>query len=201
MQISYIEKKGKSKVQITLQNSECFIMNEKEWKTFDLKPGDDIEEAFIIKLYEEYFLPKAKLKALNLLKSRDHSEKELYQKLRTAGFPDSVIKKTMEYIESYHYIDDHRLARNYVTYHGQMKSRKEILYNLSVKGIDIQTMNDEDNFMEEHDDRKTISKILFKRWGEEPAPDLKEKERMLRYLARRGFAAQDIFSVFQDLGI
>ena len=29
MQISYIEKKGKSKVQITLQNSECFIMNEK----------------------------------------------------------------------------------------------------------------------------------------------------------------------------
>lgn len=201
MQISYVEKKGKNKVQITLQDSECFLMNEKEWKSFDINAGDDVEEQFFIKLYHEYFLPKAKLKALNLLKSRDHSEKELYQKLKISGFPDSVIKKAIEYIHSYHYIDEHRIARNYVTYQGQMKSRKEILYNLSIKGIDIQTIMDKDNFMEEHDDHKTILNILLKRWGDDPTPDLKEKERMMRYLARRGFAAHDIFSAFQDLGI
>ena len=51
------------------------------------------------------------------------------------------------------------------------------------------------------DDKETIRWLLMKRWGEEPSPDIKEKERMMRYLGRRGFHGGDILSVYRDLGI
>ena len=69
------------------------------------------------------------------------------------------------------------------------------------KGIDLNSFQYGDWDLEFPDDRITIQTVLVKKWGEDPRPDLKEKERMVRYLARRGFASNDIFSVYRDLGI
>lgn len=201
MKISYIEKVTRHKVRISLDNDENFIIEEKQWNAFGLTIGDWIEDDFIDRLYNEYFLPQAKRKALLLLKSRDQSEKELIQKLKQSGYPDLVIRKAVDYVISFHYIDDERYAYNYIHFRGKNKSKKELEYELSRKGIDIHLLKKDENFLESHDDREAIRNIIEKRWGEKKEPDLKEKERMTRYLVRRGFAASNIFSVYHELGI
>lgn len=201
MYISYIEKINKTKTQVTLENSDCFIINEKDRMLYELEAGKDISDTIINQLYEEYFLPKSKLKALNLLKACDRSKKELYQRLKRDGFPEPVINQTIEYIESYHYINDERYAQNYIEYKGKTKSSKELAFELTSKGIELSNSDAVKEAFESHDDRKTILNILTKRWGSKPNPDLKEKERMTRYLARHGFAGYDVYSVYRDLGI
>lgn len=201
MQISYIEKIAGHKVRIFLDNDEKFIIDEKQWNAFELTIGDRIEEDFMDQLYNEYFLPQAKRKALLLLKSRDQSEKELIQKLKQSGYPDMVIRKAVDYVISFHYVDDERYAYNYIHFRGKNKSKKELEYELSRKGIDIHLLKKDEIFLESHDDKEVIRNILDKRWGDKSELDFKEKERMTRYLVRRGFCASNIFSVYHELGI
>ncbi len=200
MYISYIERLSQKKLSITLDDGETIILSEKEFS--QLKEDDHfIDDHKLEVFYKDYLLPKAKLKALNLLKVRDHSKKELVQKLMRAGFPQSIIDQTMAYIDSYHYIDDERFAYNYVAYRGKMKSKKELRYELSLKGIDMDRLDRSEDYMDELDDKETIRVILHKKWGEDIEVDMKEKDRMTRYLFRRGFGSSDIFSVYRELGI
>ena len=89
MNISYIEKVNKNKLHITLEGSEEFIIDQKEWERVVHETSDWIASDVLSELYELFFLPKAKNKALNLLKSRDYTRKELIRKLKTAGFPEN----------------------------------------------------------------------------------------------------------------
>ena len=201
MFISYTEKDGRSRIKVTLEDGDHFTISEKDWLSFGVKAGEDMEDALLEKLYREYFLPKARLRALNLLKVRDRSHKELIQRLKQDGYPEEVIRQTIEYVDSYHYVDDARFARNYIEYRGHRKSRRELEYELASKGIDMYHLAETEDDMKLPDDKETIRWLLMKRWGEEPSPDIKEKERMMRYLGRRGFHGGDILSVYRDLGI
>lgn len=201
MYILYIEKISRNKVRISLDNDEHFIIDEKQWNSFGIKTGDFIDEEFINKLYNEYFLVQAKRKALMLLKMRDHSKKELTDKLKLKGFPNSVVAQAVDYVISFRYIDDERYAQNYINFKGKNKSKKELFYELSMKGIDTYSLKEDEDIFEMHDDKETIRNILSKRVKCFEDLDLKEKERMTRYLARRGFAASDIFFVYNELGI
>lgn len=201
MQISYIEKSGKNKVRITLADGDKFIISERDWRSFGVDAGDEIEDDILNKLYTEYLLPKAKFRALNLLKMRDRSRQELRQRLKQDGYPEIVIQKTIEYIDGYHYLDDVRFAKNYVDYRGKRKSRRELEYELSGKGIDLRSMSLEGEEFNMPEDKDTIRSLLLKRWGEHPSPDQKEQDRMLRYLARHGFGSGDILSVYRELDI
>ena len=124
MFISYTEKDGRSRIKVTLEDGDHFTISEKDWLSFGVKAGEDMEDALLEKLYREYFLPKARLRALNLLKVRDRSHKELIQRLKQDGYPEEVIRQTIEYVDSYHYVDDARFARNYIEYRGHRKSRR-----------------------------------------------------------------------------
>lgn len=201
MYISYAEKISKKKIRVTIENGESFILDEKDWRAFGMEAGTVIEEDFLKRLYREFFQPKCQMKALNLLAARDYSEKELVQKLKNSGYPKSVIETTLEYVKSHHYVDDYRYTRNYITYKGGRKSRRELSYNLSMKGIDLNEVLEAEDMLELPDDRMTIRTLLIKRWGEHPSPDIKEKDRMTRYLARHGFTAGDVYSVYQEFGI
>ena len=201
MLISYIEKLGRNKVNVTLADGESFMISEKDWNSFGEEAGRDIADEILEKIYREYMLPKAKLRVLNLLKVRDRSHRELIQRLKMDGFPEKIIHQAIEYADSYHYVDDARFARNYIEYKGRSKSRKELEYELAAKGIDLHMLSESEEGMELPEDRETIRRLIEKRWGENPDPEVKEKDRMMRYLARRGFKGGDILSVYRDLGI
>ena len=113
----------------------------------------------------------------------------------------SVTITLSNYIDSYHYLNDVRFVENYITYRGRTKSRKELLYELSLKGLDKNLVQNTKAYKENCNDRDAVFALILKRWGDKPMPDEKEKNRMTRYLAHRGFSANDIFSVYRELDI
>ena len=65
MQVTYTEKTGKTKIRVELDNGDSFVMNERDWNRLDLNTGESVDESWLCEFYRDYFLPKAKQKALS----------------------------------------------------------------------------------------------------------------------------------------
>ena len=59
-------------------------------------------------------LIRAKKRALYLLTDMDRTEKELYEKLKKSGYPESVISETMAYVRGFLYLDDDNYELQYI---------------------------------------------------------------------------------------
>ncbi len=112
----------------------AFVLYISELRRLNIK-----QDAYIsLSVYEEVMeilRKRAKLRAMALLKDRDYTEKKLYEKLKSGGYPDECITEAVKYVASYGYIDDKRYACNYILSNITAKSRRVIEQKLLQKGI------------------------------------------------------------------
>lgn len=80
-------------------------------------------------------LSLGKRRAMNLLSRRDYSRKELTDKLKKDMYGEKLIEEILQYLDSYHYLDDIRYAGVIIRGRMQSKSRREIVCYLKTKGI------------------------------------------------------------------
>ena len=58
---------------------------------------------------------EAKKKAMSLLKYMDRTEWQLRDKLSLKGFSEEAIEEAIEYVKSFHYLDDYRYAVHFLS--------------------------------------------------------------------------------------
>ncbi|HIU02524.1 MAG TPA: regulatory protein RecX [Candidatus Onthocola gallistercoris] len=197
MEIIEIKRMENQKTEIVFDSGESFILPRKDAAATGLGVGDELTEEAWMALYRKTANAGARAYALNLLKVRDRSEKEVRDKLRQHGYDGETTEDVIVWLYGYHYLDDNRFAGNFIRYHSGGKSRREILYRLRQKGID--TIGDEAE-EELPDDRETIRKLVVKRCPTPENMDEKERNRIISWLARKGFGTSDIFTVLRELG-
>ena len=182
---------GKGKYRVTFENGIVLVLYRGEISRLSISAGTEITE-------EEYdFLlsvvaKRAKKRALYLLEKMDRSEAKLREKLSSNEYPKQCIDDAIEYVKSFHYLDDLRLAKNYVRYHQESLSRQQISVKLIQKGIrrdEIAIALDEEYFA---DEEEQIRKILQKKQFSYEEYNEKNFRRMYQYLLRRGFKCSDI---------
>lgn len=150
-------------------------------------------------------LLKGKKRALRLLEQKDYSRKELADKLKKDGYTDEFVGKIIEYIDSYHYLDDTRVAGSYIRGRMGNKSKKELEYMLKLKGIseeEIEQAMDENYKNEEGipQEELAIQKFLKKyHIDEETLSELtyEEKQKLAAKLYRKGFETDKIKKLLQ----
>ena len=147
----------------------------------------------IIKLSNER---RAKEKALWLLSYREHSKKELEDKIRRTSDDESA-QKAVDRMEELGLVDDERFARHYAekllnTKHMSMRG---IAYELTRKGIDRETAEE---LCEELDVdvSEQIRAVIDKKYRN--LSDEKVKRRAVAYLQRLGYRWDDIKSVLSE---
>ncbi len=86
-------------------------------------------------LSREERLLQGKKRAMHFLERRDYSRKGLIEKLARDGYEESLISEIIDYLDSYHYLDDVRFAESLIRSRKTTKSRRELLYYLKTKGI------------------------------------------------------------------
>ena len=168
-----------------------FLYN-KEVYRLGLKEGEELSQNTYEEILSEILIPRAKRRAMHLLEKQDRTRQNLIQKLKESGYPPPAIEEAVAYVESYHYIDDDRYARNYVRYHQEGKSRRKIYETLLQKGVSkdvILAALDEEYFASEEN---MILELLQKKKYDVDTADLKEKAKMYRFLLGRGFRSNDI---------
>lgn len=185
MHITKIEKFGKSKVKIYIDEEHKFCLYSKELSKYKVNEDDELTAEEYEELYQ-LNLKRSKKYALNVLKMMDKTRYEIVTKLRQAGHNDDIIEKTLEYIDNYNYIDDARYARQYIRYKRDYKSKREIKNLLLKKGVSKDII--EEALLEEYKSEETaLKKAINKKIRGKDELSEKEKRRLMMNLYNKGF--------------
>ena len=145
-------------------------------------------------------LKRAKLRCMHLLEKRDYTEKELRQKLENGKteYTEEQIDGAIAYVKSFHYVDDGRYACKYIEAMQSRKSRRQIEQELYQKGEDRELIQEAFEETGEVPEEEQIARWMEKRNFHPEEADLKEKQRMYAFLARKGFRAENIQRVMKS---
>lgn len=190
MQITKIENFGKSKIKIYVNEEYKFWLYNKDLNKYPIKEDDDIS----LEEVEEFLslnLSRAKKQILNLLTRMDKTRKEVINKLKQSGYPENIIKETLAYIDGFNYIDDKRVARQFVRYKRDTKSKKQIQNQLLVKGVSQEDI--EQALQDEYKSEETAIKNAIKKKRRNDEEFSKEdKQKLASSLFNRGFELEII---------
>lgn len=202
MQVTEITELSKAKVKVFIDNEFAFVLYKGELRTYRLKVGEEISESVYHQIVDEVLVKRAKLRCMNLLKSRDYTRFQLATKLKQGLYPDEVIQQALDYVASYHYIDDARYAEDYMRYALQTKSKKQIMLELRKKGVSSEIIEEVMmRFEEETEDKEAelIKKLLLKKKYMAATATREDRTKIVGFLYRKGFSLDKIYTIIGEI--
>lgn len=196
MTVVSIREVTKSRCVITLDNEESFVLYKGELSKLELAEGKELSDSSYDRIMHEILPKRAKLRGLNLLKSRPYTEAQLRTKYEQGGYPASVIDSAIDYIKQLHCIDDYEYCRTYFTYHSASKSRRRMILDLVQKGVDKETvhraLDDVIGSGDMSDEEDLIRKLLAKKHYDSDKASYEERQKMKAFLYNKGFSVDII---------
>lgn len=196
MTITEITAINKSRYRVTLDEETHFVLYRGELHRFQMKQGEELSEEDYESIFREILPKRAKLRCMNLLKTKDYTRRQLEDKLKQGEYPAEIIEDAIAYVESYGYVNDENYVRNFVEYHMQTRSRKRIENDLQQKGIRREIISkvfdelSEDGL--EMDETSMIQNFLLKKNFHAGTATDKDRQKMYGFLYRKGFRADAI---------
>ena len=185
-----------SRSKIYIDDEFAFVLYKGELRHYKIIEGGTISEEIIDEIVGTVLAKRAKLRGMALLKNRPYTKKQMRDKLKQGFYSDKIIAETIEYLESFHYIDDVQYAVDYITYHNEDKSRIRLEQDLQKKGIEKEIIREafdkwkyEGGFI---DEEQQIKEWIRKKNYDVTTADLKEKQRIMNFLFRKGFSVENI---------
>jgi regulatory protein len=201
MIITDIEEISKSKVKVSTDNGAAFSLYKSELRKYGIAKDKDVPEDIYNMLIDEVLVKRAKLRCMNLLKSRDYTRHQLEDKLKTNCYPKDVIDKAISYVMSYGYIDDVRYAVSYIGYKSSSKSVKQIKNALMLKGVSNDDIDlafsqclEDKNIT---DEMELVEKLIEKKRYDKESATYEEKQKIIGFLYRKGFPLDIIYKAVE----
>jgi regulatory protein len=198
--------RGKGRVAISLNDKFAFVLYKGELSGYGLDIGSLIDDKLYDRIMTETVFPRARKRGMNLLKTMDRTEADVRRRLSEGGYPPEAVDNAIEYLMSYHYIDDGRYAAEYIRCKVSSMSRKQIRAKLVEKGIDKATVEDafsaydEENQTDADDTEGELIRRLIKKRCPRGTKDLgyEEKQKLLAYLYGKGFSLSAVENILMD---
>lgn len=204
--VTKIEEMDKSRSKVFLDGEFAFVLYKGELRHYKLHVDGELSQADYNTIMTEILPKRAKLRAMNLLLKKNYTTAQLMDKLRQGWYPEEIIEQAIDYVASFHYIDDLRYASDYITYHQESKSRMRLEQDLLRKGIRREVLEaawqqwEEDGG--EQDEGAMIEALLQKRHYNAQEATPSERQKQYGFLMRKGFSAdavkKAVFGRFAD---
>ena len=136
-------------------------------------------------------LLEAKKKAMSLLKYMDRTEWQLRDKLAAKGFSEEAVEGAIDYVKSFHYLDDYRYAVHFVEIHQEQRSRQRMRQDLYQRHVPEEYIDLALESICENDDI-ALQEALRKITRGETEFSYEEKQKIAGKLYRKGFRLGDI---------
>lgn len=196
MIVTRIVEHTSSRSKVYIDEEFAFVLYKGELRLYKVCEGEEMSEDVYHKIMAEVLPKRAKLRAMNLLQSREYTRAKLREKLKDGYYPAQIIEEALDYVESYHYIDDLRYAKEYIRQAENSRSKKRIEQDLMKKGVSGELI--EKAFLEweeedgKIDEQKLIQDLLRKRGYSAENADFKRKQKEFAFLLRKGFGAEEV---------
>lgn len=186
------------KIHILLDDEYVITTDVDYWAEIFIPDGTDIDDEEWQALFEKINYRKAFNKCADLLSRRDHSIKELRDKLLRTVDGVSADKAIDKFIEM-GYLDDEKFALNYAEHLLKNKffSKNHIKQELFYKGIDKEIISDVLEELE-FDNTQAVINIINKSYLNKLKAE-GGKNKVINALMRKGFSYSDIKSAFYEI--
>lgn len=197
MKIQSIEKYKGSTYCVEFYEDKKIYLNQEIISDYNLKPDMEIPHEAIDDITHSSDLRRARERALYLLGFRDHSYKELFDKL-DQNYSEDICMEICDRMVSIGLVNDKRyaekLARDFieVKHYGSYRAR----YDMQRKGIDRELI---DAALEPYED-DTIDRLtkLVERKYTRYLIDKKGVQKVKSALARQGYSYSDVNAVLEE---
>ncbi|MFZ1082923.1 MAG: regulatory protein RecX [Candidatus Kryptoniota bacterium] len=204
MRIVSIEKARRGgKFKVCFGDSEELLLSKEVIIDYGLRRNDDITNENLLKIQDSQLYHDTYFAAMRLINYRMRTKSELVQRLREKSFPREIIDRVIEKLSGLSLIDDQRFAEIFVAGKVAQKpvGRRELERKLREKGIP----------------KDMVSKAISTVGGDEVQIGLalqaaevkirslkrfdlkKRREKLVAFLARRGFDWSVIKSVIEKI--
>ena len=191
--ITRIEELDKKRSKIYINQEFAFVLYKGEIAQYKLIEERPIEDEAYHVIQNEILPKRAKKRSLNLLQKRSYTEQKLREKLTEGYYREAIVEEAIEYVKSFHYIDDYEYACQYIFYHKEAESRRKMEDKLRIRGISRETL--EQAFGDSYDEEEQLEmelqqakKLLDKKKYDVDAADWKEKKKVHAFLMRKGIS-------------
>lgn len=195
--------KGRGRSAIYLNDEFAFVLYKGELCNYGISKDRELSEETYLEITRELLPKRATKRAMELLVKKDYTEKKLRDKLSEGLYPVNCIDTAIEYVKSYNYLDDERYARDYISYHIELKGRNRIIRDLMNKGVSKDVIEAVlDDYGEEECktvETEQIKKLLIKKHYSSDM-DYKEKQKIIAFLMRRGYSL-DVIKTAMDVDL
>lgn len=202
MIVTGVEELSRSKSKVYLDESFAFVLYKGELRLYKIKEQEELPEESYRQIMEELLPKRAALRCMNLLKGRAYTECQLREKLAQGLYPQACIDYALDYVKSYHYVDDERFAQDYIENQQEKKSRRVIEMDLLRKGISREMIQRAFERQEElgngPDEMALARQWMDKKHFDPSTADFKEKQKMYAFLYRKGIGAESIMKLLSD---
>ena len=198
MTVTKIEPLSKTRYKVYLDGQFAFTLYKGELSRYHIAEESVIEDDIYDSL-RLIVIKRAKLRAMHLLSDMGRTESQLRTKLKQGGYTEDAVEAAIRYVKSFGYINDMEYARSFIDSRKDRKSKKELYAALLQKGVPAEIVEQvfEEADYGEKDSRQAIEALMRKRSYNPETADVKEKQKMMGYLMRKGFSYQDVRNVLQ----
>ena len=195
MLITKLEPFG-SRVKIYINNDFAFVLYKGEISKYGLKEGKEIPSNTYSVIMNKLF-DRGKERALYMLDKSYKTKRYVMDKLKAGLYPENIIDKVVVFLEEINLINDLRYAEMYIDYKRASKSKKQIVQDLYVKGVDKKLI---DQALEESDfsDKESLNKYIEKRKNKYDLTDRKDIQKFYSYLVSKGYSYGDVKEALKD---
>lgn len=196
MIVTRIEEMSRSRRKIYLDEGFAFVLYKGELCLYGVREGEELKEDAYRQIMEELLPKRAALRCMNLLTDRPYTENQLREKLSAGMYPENCVDAALDYVKSYHYVDDRKFAEDYIENQREKKSRRAMEMELLRKGVKKELIEEAFAASEElgngPDEEFLGRKWMKKKHFEAESADFKETQRMAAFLYRKGISSETI---------
>ena len=142
MIVTRTEPINKTKYAVSIDGEFAFVLYKGELHKYGIAQDRELPPHVYEEIMENVLPKRAKLRCMNLLKSREYTRQQMEEKLRQGKYPPPVIEEAIAYAESFGYINDEAYARRYVETYMETKSRRRMA--VSYTHLDVYKRQKED---------------------------------------------------------
>ena len=108
--VTKLEELSKARSRVYIDGEAAFVLYKGELRLYRIEEGEEIAEEVMAEIMGTVLPKRAKLRCMNLLQKREYTEKQLRDKLAQGGYSEDIAEEALDYVKSFHYIDDTRYA-------------------------------------------------------------------------------------------
>ncbi|MDR2523993.1 MAG: RecX family transcriptional regulator [Candidatus Nomurabacteria bacterium] len=188
--------KTEGRYNIFVDENFSFSLDEVQLVRLGLKKGDEISEERLNELRNESDFGKNYIRAVDLISRRLRSEREIRDYGWRKKWSRENTEKVIARLRERGYLDDEKFAASFVRSRATLRefSARKMKLELRRKGIAPETIEKVLSASDDFDEVRSLQKLIAKKRDK-----YDDERKFIAYLARQGFAYDDIKTAFADL--